>query len=77
LKRQIDYELEAFSEIEWPSRETIEKATEDISNTLIAKKRTMEEMKGGVSEEDIDAWKKQRTDSHDPMAKFLGKDELL
>ena len=37
----------------------------------------MEEMKGGVSEEDIDAWKKQRTDSHDPMAKFLGKDELL
>ncbi|KAE9370565.1 putative mRNA splicing protein [Stipitochalara longipes BDJ] len=68
---------ESIREIEWPSSDAIEEATDEISKTLVAKKRTMEEMKGGVSEEDIDAWKKQRTDLHDPMARFLGKDELL
>jgi pre-mRNA-processing factor SLU7 len=60
-------EGEPVKEIEWPSKETVEKASEDISKTLMAKKRTMEEMKGGVSEEDMDAWKKQRTGLHDPM----------
>jgi pre-mRNA-processing factor SLU7 len=69
-------EEEPVKGIEWPSREILEKATDDISMTLLAKKRTLEEMKGGASEDDIDAWKKQRTDLNDPMAKFLGKDDL-
>ena len=42
----------------------------------IAKKRTLTEMKGGVSEEELEAYKRSRAVANDPMAKFLGKDEL-
>lgn len=41
------------------------------------KKRTLTEMKGGVSEEELETYKRSRTVADDPMAKFLGKDELL
>jgi len=34
-------------------------------------------MKDGVSEEELDAWKRARAVHDDPMAKFLGKDELV
>ena len=44
---------------------------------LMAKKRTMTEMKGGVSEEELEIYKRTRTMTDDPMAKFLGTDELL
>ncbi|KAI5860742.1 Pre-mRNA splicing Prp18-interacting factor-domain-containing protein [Durotheca rogersii] len=42
-----------------------------------AKKRTVEEMKGGVSEAELDEYRRKRTAADDPMAKFLGKDELV
>jgi pre-mRNA-processing factor SLU7 len=41
------------------------------------KKRTAAEMKDGVTEEELDAWKRARAVHDDPMAKFLGKDELV
>ncbi|KAI0476202.1 putative mRNA splicing protein [Xylariaceae sp. FL0804] len=41
-----------------------------------AKKRTIEEMMGGISEAEMDAYRRKRTAADDPMAKFLGKDEL-
>jgi pre-mRNA-processing factor SLU7 len=41
------------------------------------KKRTIEEMKGGISEEDMDEYRRRRTAANDPMAAFLGKDELV
>ena len=43
----------------------------------VAKKRTLAEMKGGISEEELEAYKRSRTVAEDPMAKFLGKDELV
>ena len=43
----------------------------------VAKKRTLTEMKGGVSEEELEAYKRTRGMADDPMAKFLGSDELL
>ncbi|KAI4248448.1 MAG: hypothetical protein L6R40_001009 [Gallowayella cf. fulva] len=43
----------------------------------VAKKRTLTEMKGGVSEEELEAYKRSRGVADDPMAKFLGKDELV
>jgi len=43
----------------------------------LAKKRTVTEMKGGVSEEELEAYKRSRAVVDDPMAKFLGKDELI
>ncbi|KAG7127014.1 Pre-mRNA-splicing factor SLU7 like protein [Verticillium longisporum] len=42
-----------------------------------AKKRTAEEMMGGVSEAEMEEYRKKRTAANDPMAKFLGKDELV
>lgn len=41
-------------------------------------KRTMDEMRGdGVTDQDMEEYKKKRTDANDPMAKLLGKDELV
>ncbi|KAL8763866.1 MAG: hypothetical protein Q9184_000462 [Pyrenodesmia sp. 2 TL-2023] len=48
------------------------KATENL-----VKKRTLTDMKGGVSEEELEAYKKSRAVADDPMARFLGKDELV
>ena len=42
----------------------------------LPKKRTLEQMAGGVTEEDMDEWKRKRTTANDPMAAFVGKDEL-
>ena len=41
------------------------------------KKRTLTEMKGGVTEEELEQYKRSRAVADDPMAKFLGKDELV
>ncbi|EFQ29503.1 pre-mRNA-splicing factor SLU7 [Colletotrichum graminicola] len=40
-------------------------------------KRTAEEMMGGVPEEEMEEYRRKRTAANDPMAKFLGKDELV
>jgi pre-mRNA-processing factor SLU7 len=42
-----------------------------------AKKRTLQEMREGVSEEELEAYKRSRTAADDPMAKYLGKDEAV
>ncbi|KAM5452436.1 mRNA splicing protein [Microsporum audouinii] len=41
------------------------------------KKRSRHELELGVTEEELEAYKKARTAAADPMAAFLGKDELL
>ncbi|KAI1263342.1 putative mRNA splicing protein [Xylariaceae sp. FL1019] len=43
----------------------------------VAKKRTMEEMMGGVTESEMDEYRRKRTAADDPMAKFLGRDDLV
>lgn len=43
----------------------------------VKKKRTLAEMKGGISEEEVEAYKRSRTVADDPMAQFLGKDQLV
>ncbi|KAI9841879.1 MAG: mRNA splicing protein [Sclerophora amabilis] len=42
-----------------------------------AKKRTLEEMRGGITEEELDSYRRKRTVADDPMASFLGRDELV
>ena len=44
---------------------------------LAATKRKLEEMKEGVTDEDMEEYKRKRMAANDPMAHFLGKDELL
>jgi pre-mRNA-processing factor SLU7 len=76
-------EDEPVEEIGRTSNAAAEKTVEGPNNEVpskiyqMAKKRTMEEMKGGVSEEDMDAYRKKRTAANDPMAAFLGKDQML
>ena len=49
----------------------------DVEEAVVAKKRTLAEMKGGISEKELEAYKRSRAVADDPMAKFLGKDELV
>lgn len=72
-------EGETTKGIEWPSNEIAQndKIKQDALPVPVPKKRTLEEMSGGVTEEDMDEWKRKRTTANDPMAQFLGKDELL
>lgn len=41
------------------------------------KKRTLQELQSGISEEDLEAYKRARVAADDPMAALLGKDELV
>ena len=43
----------------------------------LAKKRTLTDMKGGITEDELEAYKRSRAVADDPMAKFLGTDELV
>ena len=75
--------------IAWKSKEADATQTQEITSKLLdrdlpinnvevtAKKRTLTEMKGGVSEEELEAYKRTRAVTDDPMAAFLGKDELV
>jgi len=71
---------ESTHRIDWPSgtnAEPVMAQTTETSNLLIAKKRTVDEMTMGVSEEDMEIYKKKRTDANDPMAAYLCKDHIL
>lgn len=63
---------------EAPAQEEVveERADEAEPPKQTAKKRTVEEMRDGVSEAELDEYRRKRTAADDPMAKFLGKDEL-
>lgn len=66
-------------DIDWPSSEDRENRVDTKDDTelranLPAKKRTIEEMKGGISEEDMEEYRRKRTAADDPMASFLGKE---
>lgn len=75
----FEEEEESTKEIEWHAEKEVEKQKLDevVAAVPAAKKRTAEEISGGVTEEELDEWKRKRTAANDPMAAFLGKDELL
>jgi len=54
-----------------------EKMRKDALVDITAKKRTLEEMRAGVTEEDMEEYRRKRTAANDPMANLLGKDELV
>jgi pre-mRNA-processing factor SLU7 len=85
-QRRTGAELEALANVEAIERTQDDSAeVEEAKNSKdnvdekpqgMAKKRTLTEMKGGVSEEELEAYKRSKAVADDPMAKFLGKDEL-
>lgn len=50
---------------------------EDDSRPEVKKKRTLADMKGMISAEEVETYKKSKTVADDPMAKFLGRDQLV
>ncbi|KAL1959626.1 hypothetical protein VTO42DRAFT_1661 [Malbranchea cinnamomea] len=60
-------------------KEGEEKSTQEVdrATSLAQKKRTLHEIQQGVTEEELETYKKARRVADDPMAAFLGKDELV
>lgn len=59
---------------------TSSKSTNDTAattTTTTAKKRTLQEIQSGISEEELESYKRNRLAADDPMAKMLGRDELV
>ncbi|KAL6241091.1 mRNA splicing protein [Rhinocladiella similis] len=57
--------------------DTVAATTKKNSNEAKAKKRTLQELQSGISEEDLESYKRNRVAGDDPMASLLGKDELV
>lgn len=56
--------------------QSVEEKQEEPEKTTV-QKRTRDEMLGGVTEEEMEEYRRKRMATDDPMAKFLGKDELV
>ena len=57
-----------------------EKVRQDEENTTRPsedRKRKLDEIRDGVTEEELDEYRRKRNAGNDPMAAFLGKDELV
>lgn len=66
----IENNVDEAGEDDSAEKEAEEKQTGD-------RKRTRDDMMNGVTEEELDEYRRKRTAANDPMAKMLGKDELL
>jgi pre-mRNA-processing factor SLU7 len=51
--------------------------TRDIEAESSKRKRTLEEMRDSITEQDMEEYRRKRTNANDPMARMLGKDELV
>lgn len=69
-------EDEPQSAIEWAAKE-VEEVQDETATMTVTKKRTAEEMKGLVTEDEMDEFRRKRVAANDPMAALLGKDDLL
>lgn len=69
--------IEHGPEQQEPDQEETETAEKAKTEDSQSKKRSREQMLNGVSEEEMEEYRKKRTAADDPMAKFLGKDKLL
>jgi len=54
-----------------------EKSRMDAEQQSAATKRTFADMRGGVNEAEMEEYRRKKTSVNDPMAKLLGKDELV
>jgi pre-mRNA-processing factor SLU7 len=82
---EVDLEENA-KHIEWQN-EQVEEQTAHNGNSRKGKmlppsgvgtrKRNLEETKDGVSEEEMDEYRRKRANASDPMSAHLGKDELV
>ncbi len=59
------------------AKEEVERTPKNETRGTSDRKRALNEMIGGVTEEELEAYKRTKTVADDPMAQFLGKDELV
>jgi pre-mRNA-processing factor SLU7 len=57
--------------------DSLEDRVDGSEQKMTAKKRTLQEMREGITEEELEDFKRNRATADDPMAGFLGKDELV
>ena len=74
IEREAEKERKTWND---GKEETAEKAESTRHNGKKAMKRTLEEMKGEVDEEELEVYKRAKPMADDPMAKLLGQDELV
>ncbi|KAF1809953.1 Pre-mRNA-splicing factor slu7 [Eremomyces bilateralis CBS 781.70] len=85
---RIAGDIEVPKEIAWKEEEVLEKhvpnavesdekAKRDEKDQEAPKKRTLNEMMGGITEEEMDEYRRKKTSAADPMAGMLGQDELV
>ncbi|KAK0276622.1 mRNA splicing protein [Friedmanniomyces endolithicus] len=75
---------EASRQVEVEER-PVEEKTSHVSNAsdrpekqkMDESRRRMEELKAGITEEDMERYRKEKTNKSDPMAAMLGRDELV
>lgn len=57
-----------------PSRNIQDRQEQQEDSSGNGKKRTLEELRSGITEEEMESYKRSRLDADDPMANFIGKD---
>ncbi|KAK2774556.1 mRNA splicing protein [Onygenales sp. PD_12] len=77
LLDDMEQAAEREAEKEEAGNEDMQVATRDKAGDPSLKKRTLREMQQGITEEELESYKKSRSAAADPMAAFLGKDELV
>ena len=77
-REKIEHEAEKRRKMWNDGKEgIIENVENDGKYGKKVKKRTLDEMKGGVEAEELEAYKRAKSMADDPMAKLLGQDELV
>lgn len=78
VPKEIAWKTEGDEEEHVPNAvDRPEKARRDNVAESADRKRKLDEMKGGVTEEEMEEYRRKRTTANDPMANLLGKDELV
>lgn len=78
VPKEIAWKEEEAQEEHFPNAvDRPEKVKRDAAAESASRKRTLDEMKAGVTEEEMEEYRRKRTAADDPMAKLLGKDELI
>ena len=74
VPKAVSWREEAATEGHVPNAvERNRKAKADV----MGRKRTLEEMKGGITEEEMEKYRRKRTTADDPMAAYLGQDATI
>lgn len=80
VPREIAWKEEEDTEKHIPNAADLppeKKNIDDKKDEAEKRKRKLDEMKAGVTEEEMDEYRRKRTAANDPMANMLGRDELV